>query len=141
MPGIFFFVPFLKPRNTVNNTCKNQADGVFLGVPHFATSVYKSTKHFDLSFGYDTPKIWNDLPDDERWPLLSTHSERSSNLTLCTSISTLNFCFSRFLAMALTPIMSRVNDYWFYFLCLVPLESLFRWRLNAMKKLLELESS
>ena len=24
----------------------------------------KSSKHFGLSFAYDAPKIWNDLPDD-----------------------------------------------------------------------------
>ena len=35
-----------------------------LKVPHFATSVYKSTNPFGLSFAYDTPKIWSDLPDD-----------------------------------------------------------------------------
>ena len=45
-------------------TCKSQADGVFLEVPHFATSIYKSSKHFGLSFAYDAPKVWNDLPDD-----------------------------------------------------------------------------
>ena len=39
---------------------------MFLEVPRFAPSVYKSTKHFGLSFAYDAPKIWNDLPDDER---------------------------------------------------------------------------
>ena len=37
---------------------------VFLEVPHFATSVYMSTKHFDFSYAHDVPKIWNDLPDD-----------------------------------------------------------------------------
>ena len=47
----------------VYNTCKSQADGVFLEVLHFATSVYKSTTHFGLSFAYDAPKIWNDLPE------------------------------------------------------------------------------
>ena len=39
---------------------------VFLEVPHFATSIYKSSKHFGLSFAYEAPKIWNDLPDDVR---------------------------------------------------------------------------
>ena len=58
-------------------TCKSQADGVFLEVPHFATSVYKSFKHFGLSSAYDAPRIWNDLPDDYVRPLFSTHSERS----------------------------------------------------------------
>ena len=61
-----YFAPFLKPRHSVYNTCKSQADGVFLEVSHFATSVYKSTKYFCLSFAYDARKIWNDLPDDVR---------------------------------------------------------------------------
>ena len=60
-----YFVPFLKPRHNVYNTCKSHAD-VFLEVPHFPTSVYESTEHFDLSFAYDAPKIWNDLPADVR---------------------------------------------------------------------------
>ena len=59
-----YFAPFLKHRQRVYNTHKSQADGVFLYIPHFATSIYKSSKHFGLSFAYDTPKIWNDLPDD-----------------------------------------------------------------------------
>ena len=59
-----YFAPFLKPRPSVCNTCKSQANGVFLEVPHFATSVYKSSKHFGLGLSYDAPKIWNDFPDD-----------------------------------------------------------------------------
>ena len=39
--------------------------GALLEVPHFA-SIYKSKKHFGLSFAYDAPMIWNDLPDDVR---------------------------------------------------------------------------
>ena len=58
-----YFAPFLKPRQSVYNTHKSQVDGVFLVVPHFATSIYKSSKHFGLSFAYDAPKIWNDLLD------------------------------------------------------------------------------
>ena len=38
--------------------------GVALEVPHFASSVYKSTKHLGLSLPYDAQKIWNDLHDD-----------------------------------------------------------------------------
>ena len=32
-------------------------------VPHFALSVCKSTKPSGLSFAFNAPKIWNDLPD------------------------------------------------------------------------------
>ena len=70
-----YFAPFLKPRQSVYNTRKSQADGVFLEIPHFATSLYKSSKHFGLSFAYDAPKIWNDLPDDVR-SATSLHSLR-----------------------------------------------------------------
>ena len=70
-----YFAPFLKPRQSVYNTRKSQADGVFLEIPHFATSLYKSSKHFGLSFAYDAPKIWNDLPDDVR-SATSLHSFR-----------------------------------------------------------------
>ena len=49
-----YFAPFFKPRQSVYNTHKSQADGVFLEVPHFATSIYKSSKHFGLSFAHDT---------------------------------------------------------------------------------------
>ena len=35
-----YFAPFLKPRQSVYNTRKSQADGVFLDIPHFATSLF-----------------------------------------------------------------------------------------------------
>ena len=54
---------------------KGRADGVFLEVPHSATSVYKYSKHFGLGFAYDAPKIWNDVPDDVRLAT-SLHSFR-----------------------------------------------------------------
>ena len=50
-----YFAPFL--RQSVYNTRKSQADGVCLEVPHFATSIYKSSKHFGLRFAYDAPKF------------------------------------------------------------------------------------
>ena len=46
-------------------------------------------------------------------PLISTNSERSSKpISLHKHIHP-NFCFSRFLSVALTPAMSQVNDYSF----------------------------
>ena len=59
------FEPFLIPRHSAYNTRRSQSDGMFLEVPHFA-SVFKSRKHFGLSFAYDAPMIWNDLPDEVR---------------------------------------------------------------------------
>ena len=92
-----YFAPFLKPRQSVYNTHKSQADGVFLEVPHFATSIYKSSKHFGLSFAYDAPKIWNDLPDDVRLSTsLHSFQKEAQNQSLCTSISTLTSAFPGF---------------------------------------------
>ena len=54
-------------------TRKSQADDVLFEVLHFATSIYKCSKHFGLS-SYEAPKIWNDLPDDVR--LATLHSFR-----------------------------------------------------------------
>ena len=80
-----YFVPFSKPRHS--------GILVFLEVPHFATFVYKSTKHFGLSFAYDAPKIWNDLPDDES-SATSLHSFRKK--LICTNISPLISPFPNF---------------------------------------------
>ena len=60
-----YFEPFLILRHSAYNTRQSQSDGIFLEVPHFA-SVFKSRKHFGLSFAYDAPMIWNDLPDEVR---------------------------------------------------------------------------
>ena len=46
------------------NTRLSQSDGIILHVPQYQPSIYKSTKQFGLSFAYDAPKIWNELPDD-----------------------------------------------------------------------------
>ena len=71
-------------------------------------------------------------------PLLSSHSERSSKpISLHKHIHP-NFCFSQFVSLALTFVMSQVNDYSFFcFFCLVHPESVFRWRLSTIKILLE----
>ena len=101
-----YVAPFLKPRQSVYNICKSQGDVVFLEVPHFAISIYKSSKHFGLSFAYD-------LPHDVRWPLLSTHSEESPKpISLHTHIHP-NFRFPWFFSVALTLAMSQVYDYSF----------------------------
>ena len=134
-----YFAPFLKSKQRVSNTHKSQADGVFLEVPHFATSIYKSSKHFGLSFAYDAPKIWNDLPDDVRLAT-SLHSFRRKLKTyLFHKHIHPNFCFPWFLPVALTLAMSQVYDFSFLLSVLVCLESIFRWRLGAIKILLELE--
>ena len=60
-----YFEPFLIPRHSAYNTRRSQSDGMFFEVPHF-TSVFKSQKHFGLSFAFDTPMICNDLPHEVR---------------------------------------------------------------------------
>ena len=60
-----YFEPFLIPRHSTYNIHRSQSDGMFLEVPQFA-SVFKSRKHFGISFAYDAPMIWNDLPDEVR---------------------------------------------------------------------------
>ena len=59
----------------MHNTRKSPGNDVVLEVPHFASSVYKSIKHFNLGFAFDAPKIWNDFPDDVR-SATSLHSMR-----------------------------------------------------------------
>ena len=44
-----YFESFLIPRHSAYNTRRSQSDGMFLEVPIFA-SVFKSQKHFGLSF-------------------------------------------------------------------------------------------
>ena len=56
--------PYLKVRQCAYNTRLSQFDGIILHVPQYQPSIYKSTKQFGLSFAYDAPKIWNELPDN-----------------------------------------------------------------------------
>ena len=59
------FEPSLKLKYCVYRTRQSQSDGLLLEVPYYV-SIFKSKKHFGLSFVYDDPSIWNDLPDDVR---------------------------------------------------------------------------
>ena len=74
-----YFSPFLKVRQCAYNTRLSQSDGIILHVPQYQPSIYKSTKQFGLSFAYDAPKIWNELPDDVR-STTSIASFRKKNL-------------------------------------------------------------
>ena len=46
------------------STRRSRPDCQYLTVPPFRSSVFKSVKHFDHSFVFDAPKIWNELPHD-----------------------------------------------------------------------------
>ena len=72
-----YFSPFLKVRQCVYNTRLSHSDGIILHVPQYQSSIYKSTKQFGLSFAYDAPKIWNELPDDYDLPGLLLPSEKT----------------------------------------------------------------
>ena len=72
-----YFEPFLIPRHSAYNTRRSQSDGIFLEVPHFG-SIFKSRKHFGLSFAYDAPMIWNDLPDEFKKAIVTPLIKKSS---------------------------------------------------------------
>ena len=105
-----YFEPFLIPRHSEYNTHRSQSDGMFLEVPDFA-SVFKCRKYFGLSFVYDAPMIWNDLPDKVRSAnsLASFRSKLKSYLWK--SIPTLNFQSPPAFSAVLTPAMSLVYEY------------------------------
>ena len=61
-----YFQPFLSPSSCSYSTRRSHPDRQYLTVPPFRSSVFKSVKHFDHSFAFDAPKIWNELPHDVR---------------------------------------------------------------------------
>ena len=61
-----YFGPFLSPSSCPYSTRRSHPDHQYLTVPPFHSSVFKSTKHFGLSFAFDAPKTWNELPQDVR---------------------------------------------------------------------------
>ena len=88
-----YFAPFLKPRQSVYNTHKSQADGMFLALPLqyiSLLSILASVLLMTLQkFGMICLMMYV-------WPLLSTHSEGSSKpISLHTHIHP-NFCFPWF---------------------------------------------
>ena len=59
-----YFQPFLSLSSCSYSTRHSHPDCQYLTVPPFRSSVFKSVKHFDHSFAFDAPKIWNELPHD-----------------------------------------------------------------------------
>ena len=59
-----YFQPFLSLSSCSYSTRRSHPDRQYLTVPPFRSSVFKSVKHFDHSFAFDAPKIWNELPHD-----------------------------------------------------------------------------
>ena len=58
------FQPFLSLSSCSYSTRRSHPDCQYLTVPPFRSSVFKSVKHFDHSFAFHAPKIWNELPHD-----------------------------------------------------------------------------
>ena len=59
-------ISFLSLSSCSYSTRHSHPDRQYLTVPPFRSSVFKSVKHFDPSFAFDAPKIWNELPHDVR---------------------------------------------------------------------------
>ena len=59
--GTLYFVPYLSLYTSVVKTRRSNPDKMFLKVPFYSSSVHKSKVHFNKSFSYDAPKLWNDL--------------------------------------------------------------------------------
>ena len=71
-----YYKPFLVPRHSLYRIRRSQSDGMLLEVPHFA-SIYKSEKHFGLSFAFDAPRFGMICLMMFALPNLSLHSGRS----------------------------------------------------------------
>ena len=61
-----YFAPYLSLYKSAMNTRRSNPKNLFLQVPHYCASIHKSKVHFNNSFSYDAPKLWNDLPHDIR---------------------------------------------------------------------------
>ena len=85
-----YFSPFLKVRQCAYNTQLSQFDGTILHVPQYQQFIYKSTKQFGLSFAYDAPKIWNELPDDVRSATsIASFRKKTQSIPILPSLSSL----------------------------------------------------
>ena len=61
-----YFTPYLSTYSGAHSTRHSQSGGNFLVVPKFCPSTHKSVKQFGYSFAFDTPTVWNALPDEIR---------------------------------------------------------------------------
>ena len=61
-----YFGSSIKLRDSKYNTRHGHPNSMLLVVPQFVPSVYKSSKQYGLSFSFDAPQIWNDLPAEVR---------------------------------------------------------------------------
>ena len=61
-----YFAPYRFLYKSAMNTRRSNPQNLLLQVPHYCASIHKSKVHFNNSFSYDAPKLWNDLPHDIR---------------------------------------------------------------------------
>ena len=61
-----YFAPYLSLYKSAVNTRRSNPQNMFLQVPHYCTLIHNSKVHFNNSFSYDAPKLWNALPHDIR---------------------------------------------------------------------------
>ena len=72
-----YFAPYLPLYKSAMNTRCSNPKNLFLQVPSYCASIHKSKVHFNNSFSYDAPKLWNDLPYDiHSAPNLSSFKSR-----------------------------------------------------------------
>ena len=72
-----YFASYLPLYKSAMNTRRSNPKNLFLQVPSYCASIHKSKVHFNNSFSYDAPKLWNDLPYDIRSaPNLSSFKSR-----------------------------------------------------------------
>ena len=57
-----YFAPYLSLYTSAVKTRRSNPGKIFLKVPFYSSSIYKSKVNFNKSFSYDAPKLWNDLP-------------------------------------------------------------------------------
>ena len=57
-----YFAPYLSLYTSAVKTRHSNPEMMFFKVPFCSSSVHKSLIHFNKSFSYDAPKVWNDLP-------------------------------------------------------------------------------
>ena len=61
-----YFAPYFSLYKSAMNIRRFNPKNLFLQIPHYCASIHKSKVHFNNSFSYDAPKLWNDLPHDIR---------------------------------------------------------------------------
>ena len=61
-----YFTSYIARYSSSMVTRRSDPSNLFLEVPAFSSSFHKSKSHFQHSFSYDGPKLWNDLPHDIR---------------------------------------------------------------------------